>query len=649
MGIFDGFLTLGQDINKQKGSKNSNETEQGVVSEKLPELTLEMDNEALAKLTLKWEKEWTSSDVYAKWQKHGEENDKYWLGEHYNRPELDKRRPYVDNAIFESVETVLPQITRRNPEPMVDPATALEPTPEVLAYAKQVQKKLAEIADLIKLRLKLKRATRHWALSLIGAARMGWDLDKDIPTVSITRPKKLILDPTATVDEDGYTGKRVGEYREMEAGLLITTLEGIGGEEEGIKAVKDLVKEDLGTTVRFIAWDTAEYMCWVMGKKVLLKKKTPHWNYDTQEEAPYTDQGLPQLDAEGKPLMNDVPGVNHFPAPKLPWVFLSVFGTGKQPVDETSLIGQNLANQDAINKRNRQIDKNVDSMNGGMVVSAARSGLDAAKAKTVSQALKNGGTIVIPEGAPADAIARMTAPALPTDVFNDLQDKRNRLKDIFGTRGSTPSGIESESTVRGKIINRGLDTDRIGGGISEYLEQFADDIYNWMVQLLYVYDDEFALKQDKFPIVVSVKEGSLLPKDTTTLANQAIELASAGKMSLIDLFKALDKPNPEELAANVWLELNAPQILFADDPRVQQAIAAMQAPKDKPPSESINFADLTPDAKAQMLAKVGIQADPAALAAYDEHVATQEAEGRKVEAAFNAELKPDKPKTPETK
>ena len=131
--------------------------------------------------------------------------------------------------------------------------------------------------------------------------------------------------------------------------------------------------------------------------------------------------------------------------------------------------------------------------------------------------------------------------------------------------------------------------------------------------------DEYLRKQDKPKIKISVKEGSLLPKDTLTLANQAIELSASGKMSLIDLYKALDYPNPEELAANAWLEVNSPEVLFEKDPRVQKVVQSQQAaqePQDKP-SESISFKDLAPDAKAQMLKKVGIIADPEAIAAYD--------------------------------
>ena len=117
MSILDAFYSLGSSLNKQPG-KSTDDTKQGVVSEKLPELELDMKNEDLAKLTMKWEKKWDTSEVKTKFDKHGEENEKYWLGEHYQRPQMDKSRANVDNALFESLETYLPQMTRRNPEPM---------------------------------------------------------------------------------------------------------------------------------------------------------------------------------------------------------------------------------------------------------------------------------------------------------------------------------------------------------------------------------------------------------------------------------------------------------------------------------------------------------------------------------------------------
>jgi len=631
--ILDAFYSLGQRVNK-RGGKSNGETDQGVVSDKLPELKLEMNNEDISKLTTAWLKKWDESEVKNNWIKKTEENEKYWLGNHFNRPEIDTTRAIMDNAIFEALETYLPRITRRNPEPMVQLAEEIENQEgytEKEKYSKQLQKKLGELSDELKIRLKLKKAGRHWAIYLLGVAKMGWDLDRDIPTLKITRAKKLILDPDSTVDEDGYTGKYIGEYRKMEVGQLKNLLKNIGGEEGYEKTIDDMVKKDeMGTDIQFIEWWTQEYMCWTLGKEVLLKKKNPHWNYDTEK------QGESVVDDYGNEIsgeMQQVKGFNHLPVPAIPYIFLSIFNLGKQPVDDTSLIGQNLANQDRINKRGKQIDKAADSMNGGIVVSLSRSGLSKDQAKGVTKVLRDGGTVAIPDGSPDDAIKRMISPGLPADVYNDLLDTRRRLSDIFGTTGSTASGISNEKTVRGKYTIQNLDTDRIGGGVSEYLEQFADDVYNWMVQLLYVYDDEYSQIPNKPKITISVKEGSLLPKDSTTVANQAIELSAAGKMSVVDLYKRLDYPNPEELAANVWLEANAPELLYVKDERVMQAIQArqeaMNQAEEKSPSMSINLKDLAPDERAQLLAKVNIESDPEAIAAY------QEAKGKKVDASKN--------------
>ena len=627
MTILDSFYSLGKKINKFSGKSEGIETDEGVISDKFPELSLEMKNEDLSKLTQLWKKNWEESAVYSEWIKHCEENEKYWKGEQHQQPKINKNRQQVDNVIFESLETYLPQVTRRNPDPMVYLAKSVEETPDNLNYANDIQKELGEIADELVLRLKLKKAARHWAIYLLGVAKVGWDLDRDIPTTKIIRPRRIILNPEATIDEDGYTGEFIGEHRRLQATIILDTLKNIGGEQDSIKIIKELAKDKSGneamaTEIGFIEWWTDQYMCWTIDGKVLLKRKNPHWNYDTEKEAPYDEMGNPTLDEIGRPAMEKVPGVNHFSVPKKPYLFLSVFNLGKQPIDETSLISQNLSNQDLINKRVRQIDKNADSMNGGMVVSLERSGLTMSGARGVTEALRKGGTIAIPTGSVGEAIQRMSAPGLPGDIYNQLNDTRNRVRDIFGTRGYSTAGLEKDKTVRGKMQSQALDTDRIGGGFSEYLEQLADGIYNWFVQLLYVYNENYLNVPNKPKIKVSVKEGSLLPKDTLTLANQAIELAAQGKMSLIDLYKKLDYPNPEELAANIWLEVNAPETLFSNDPRVQQVIQSRQnpQPEEKPVSESINFKDLPPAGKVQMAAKAGIDLHEEAVAAHDEFI-----------------------------
>jgi len=571
------FISLGDDLNKRP-TDGSDEFKLGVVSEKLPELELTMSDEDIVKLADKWERAWRDSAKKQEWDKMCEENENYWLGKQFDTPKADKNRANVDNAIFESLETFLPQATRRNPEPLVtikstDLPDGGDPTPQQTAYVTKVKRRLTDIADETKLRLKLKKAARHWAIFLIGVVKYGWDLDKDMPAIRVTRPKKLILDPDATIDEDGYTGNRIGEYRKMEASKILAIIGDNEKTEKAKEKINEIAKDDLATEIQFIEWWTPQYFCWKLGNIILLKKKNPHWNYDNEQPAESVDDYGNAV----QEIKTNI-GHNHLPVPSMPYSFLVVYNLGDQPMDKTSLIGQNLANQDRINKRNRQIDKSTDRMIGGMVVSLARSGLTKSQAQNVSEALRRGGTVCIPDGSPREAIDDYQPASLPADVFVQLNDTRNRLRDIFGTTGSTPAGIQNEDTVRGKIITHGLDTDRIGGGITEYLEQLADDIYNWTVQLLYVYDTGFQFIQGAKPprIVVSVKEGSLLPKDSIAIANQAMELAGMNRMSNIDLYKRLDYPNPEEMAANVWLEVNAPQILYRDNPLVQQVIQMQQ-------------------------------------------------------------------------
>lgn len=638
-----GFYSLSDKINKVRGQVAGQESDQGVVSEKFPELTLDMDNGDLITLTEKWNSAWTNSDVYAKFDKRGTDSENYWMNDHFKRGDSNLPRQITDNIIFESLETWLPQVTQHNPEPLVELAAGVPQTPENLAYANDMKLKLADMADELNFRLKLKKGARHWAIYLLGAAKVGWDLEKDIPSTKIIRPARLILDPDSTIDEDGYTGKYIGEHRRLEASVLIQLLEDMDSEQGAVEAVKELVKEDLGTEVGFIEWWTKQYMCWTLGKNVLMKKKNPNWNYPKQIPAPADETtGETPIDQEsGQPQTQEQPGFNHLRAMDFPYRFLSVFNLGKQPVDDTSLITQNLPSQDMLNTTLKQIVKNVAGMNGGIAVSGSLSGLAFEEAADVAKAVRDGGIVYIPQGKVSDALMKLSTPPLPSDVYQHLQDTRVRMKFMFGVQGFQPVQGGGVSAVRSQIMNKNLDDARISGGFTEYLEQWADDLYNLQIQMLYVYDDKYAMliANGNIPprLKVSIKEGSMLPKDSTSIATQAIQLAESNRMSLIDLYKKLEYPNPEEMAANVWLEANAPEILFANDKRVQQAVQMKQqaaaSANQKPPSESINYKDLPPEGQAQLAAKAGITLHPEGIAAHQEHLKSEESKRKQQEQA----------------
>lgn len=548
MGILDGFFSLSKNINRTSEIE-TNETMEGVVSTLAPELELDISDDELIKLKNQWEADWIPySKVLRVVQ---DRNENYWLGKQFGS---DDKSNAVDNLIFEAQETFLPLATRQKAEPVVES----NGSPEGQELAKNVRKMLIYQTDNQKLNLKIKQVVRYWSLYKLGIMKLGWSNRLGDITCAPVRPQKLILDPDSTVSECEYTGEYIGEYRKDTAQNIILKFPKVK------KYIEELVKGKLGTKVQYIEWWTDDYVFWTINDRVMDKTKNPHWVYHEGMEV----------------------GNNHLPHPMKPYVFLSVFNLGLHPADDTNLIEQNIPLQDLVNKRLRQIDKNANRTNGGLAVSGDNFTKD--QAANVSMAVEKGGTIYVPSGDANTAVARLQAPPLPNFVYESLIDYRNELRNIFGTRGSSPQGTINEQTVRGKMMVKAQDTDRIGGGVSVFIEQFMDRVFNWMTQLIYVYYDEphmgyiigreraaeyITIQQSDFvsKLSVSVKEGSMIPRDALSQRNEAIDLWASGGIDPITFFERLDFPNPKEAARNLLLWKMDPMALFAEQPAQGQA------------------------------------------------------------------------------
>lgn len=606
--LISGFLSLSKNINKANESYEA-EHQEGVISELTDELELSMDDEELIELKKDWEKAWAPFEKALAVSQN--DNETYWLGKQYDSEQSNLGHPLVDNLIFESLETFLPIATR----PKADPIVTGDNTPEGEKLADKVRKMLQFWADDKSYNLKLKQVARFWSLYKLGVMKIGWSMQENDITVVSVRPQKLILDPDATIDCAEYTGEYIGEYRKDSARNLIKRFP------KAKKYIEDKCKGKLGTKFQYIEWWTDDYVFWTMDDEVLAKAKNPHWNYEKKEQ---------QTDEMGQQSMGQTPGRNHFPFAKKPYGFLSIFSLGLRPYDDTNIIQQVLPLQDLINKRLRQIDKNADKTNGGLAVSG--DSFTKEQAAGVSKATEKGGTIFVPNGDVNKAVARLQAPPLANFVYESLVDYRNELRNIFGTRGSTPQGTTGEKTVRGKMIIKGQDGDRIGGGISTYLEQFSDAVYNYVVQMMYVYYDEehvatligknrsaeyVQLKSADLicKLSVSVKDGSMIPKDPVTEREEVMNLWSAGAIDPITFFEKLDFPDPRESAQQLYVWKADPGLLF---PEAGQAIAQKQAQAQqaanqpapqapKAPSETLSYRDAPEDIKRQIEQQAGLQ------------------------------------------
>lgn len=469
----------------------------------------------------------------------------YWIGkqETDEAEQVQGNRPLVDNLIFEAVETFIPIATRANPDPLV----SADPSDAGQKLAHDIKEAIVHEADRMKFRKILKRVLRHWIIYKLGVLYHSYDEALDRIECEAINPKRMIFDKDGWIDEGGnFRGEYLGHKMQNTAERMIELFP------KKKKEILEKAKGKMGTKLEYISWwyhGTDNF--YTMDDNIVLGKfKNPHWNYDSKE--------------------GDVEGTNHLDEPSAPYTFLAVFSTGLQPHDETSLISQNIGLQDMVNRRYRQIDDNVRKMNNGLVVSNKFTDSQASQA---ASALARGTAIRAAGDDVTKSVMRLPAPALPPQLFEMLNDGREQIKNIFGTSGSTPSGLNREETARGKILVNQLDTSRIGGGITEYLEQVADTTYNWWVQFMFVHwtDPHFIIasgmiggsnliqiKNTNFleikQLNITVKEGSLIPKDPLTQRNEAMDLWSANAIDPINLAKKLDMPDPENYAERliIW-------------------------------------------------------------------------------------------------
>lgn len=604
--LTDGYFSLADNTNKIEGET----TPEGLLGEAYDELDLSISDEELVLLANQWKKNWDGSKAKTDFLKKADQNERFWLG-HQDKDwdyEHNQDVPEMDNIIFEALETFLPQATKSNPEPTV----YSDPDSELLAT--NVRQMLITLTDSLKIKLKVKQAVRYWSLYQLGVMKVGFSMKENEISVHAVRPQKLILEPEASIDVAHYTGYYIGESRIARASDLIQRFKG----KEDV--INKNASDKTASLIEYIEWWTDDYVFWTLNNELLGKAKNPHWNYSQKQTV---------INEMGMPVTQDIPPYNHFIHPKKPYAFLSVFNLGKKPVDETSLISQSISSQLMINKRIKQITTNAESANNSLAVSGDFFTKD--QAKQAADAKRSGQAIWVPTGDVNKAIANLPAQPLPSFIYEQLVDTRNEMRGVFGITGLTSQGIKGEETVRGKIIVKEQDASRIGGGVVEYIEQFYDEIYNWLVQLMAVYYQEpkivsilgqqqavevLQLQASDFTakLVVTVKEGSLIPKDPLVKYNRDIDLYQMGALSLIDLLKSAEIPNAEQVAESALLwnfvkqGLLPPQILFPNFPMAPMPVQGMeQGGNPQGTNPASNPADTASAQSAPQLSSVPIQ------------------------------------------
>lgn len=531
---------VGDDTNK---IKDSQDVEEGIASDYEDDLELPMSDEELLQLKQEWENK--SNGYYPKIKARQNRNKLYLKGRQRNFTS-DEDRVVPKNLLFEATATFVPASLAENPEPVV----FSDNTDEGKAASNDLKTMLQYHADILGMRQKLGIMVWQWSEYFIGAVKHGWQPqidpitseDKGDITTELRKPQNLVLDPDGYVDEFGDFHGWIGDRIEKSAKWFI----------EKFPKHKDYitlkVNEKLGTLITATEWWTDEYCFTTFHDVVLDKHKNEFFNY--QEGAP-----------------------NHFAAPKKPFTFLSVFSLQEEPYDFTNLIEQNIPNQDRINDRDDQISKNLASGNNAIAISG-----QSFNSETAGQAVQTfyeEGMLLIPDGN-MEAVKRIPASALPSGILETQESDMQSLRQVYGTSGLIPSNNPDEA-VRNNILDTEHDSSRIGGGVGDRLEVTAKNIFNWWTQLYAVFYDlphygavmgnaaaveyvQLTAQNLQRKFVVTVAPNSMAPKDESAERQQALTLAQEGFLDPINLFKALNDPDPVNTAKMVTMFRTNPQL-----------------------------------------------------------------------------------------
>lgn len=536
---------ISNDTNKTDFNRNT--IPEGPVSDKYGALTLDMSDEELLKLREEWEKRYAPYE--SKIKEIFTRNKESYIGKRPNGQWLtDNELPIAANLQFEAEETFLASALSKNPEPVV----YSDDTPEGDTISRSVRVMLQYHADQLVLRRKLALMVRQWSIYHLGVLKHGWNKQVSDVTIDNRKIQDFVFDPAGYVDAYGdfigYLGERIKVTAEKLTELF----------PEHKSYITESVKGAMGTEVQYTEWWSADdsYTFITYRDKVLDKYKNPYFKYPEQIMSP-----------EGEPMEGMMTEArNHFAVPKKPYTFLSVFSLQEQPHDITSLVEQNIPNQNRIRRRTEQVDYNTNAANNAYAFSADNFNEETAKQAAAARA--KGNPILVPSGKPmGEAIMPLNAQDLPRTVFNELEIAKTDLRQSWGILGMTTQPANEDTTARGQILNQQNDSTRIGGGIGNAIEQVADNVFNWLTQLYYVFYDEqhFAAVMGTaksleyvtlsnsmltIPLLVSVSPDSLRPRDQITEINLAQALFDKGVIGPKTLLKMLSFPSPDEAAAD---------------------------------------------------------------------------------------------------
>lgn len=340
---------------------------------------------------------------------------------------------------------------------------------------------------------------------------------------------------------------------------------------------------------------------------------------------------------------------NYFDSPRKPYIFATVFNNENTPIGRTDMITLSAELQRGIDKRKMDIDENCELANGILKVDA--SVMPKADAQRIRFETKG---IIWGKGV-AQGVIREVGQNLPQMVFDDMIDSRSEIDNIMAASSAFRGEREGQETKAGRLALIQQSYLRLNE-LVQVVDFLSHEIFSWGMQLAKTRYTEYhyakwmgregareviELIQDDFETgsEVTIIAGKTLPVDDEFKFEQAQNDVAAGYISPVDYLDIAQYDNSKELSKNAVAYKINPLEAVGIGPEEAAKLAPPQKSEEKAPSVSISYADLPPDAQVQLLAKIGIQANPEIIVA--ERMADMERGKQELEIKKQAGKKPE--------
>lgn len=346
---------------------------------------------------------------------------------------------------------------------------------------------------------------------------------------------------------------------------------------------------------------------------------------EVETNSPQTVEGeIPPNEGHSEPQTYKAYNFNYFNQPRKPYIWATILNNENSPIGRTDFITMAIPLQLAIDSRKQDIGKNCELVNGIIKVDAEV--MSKADAQSLAYEAKG---IIWGKGVVA-GVSRETGTPLPQMVFDDMLDSRQEIDNIMAASSAFRGEREGQETKAGRLaliqqsflrLNELVQVvDFVYGELFGWFYQLAKTRYTephiakWTgkdkaVEMIELMQDDFETGSE-----VQVIKGKTLPVDSEFRFERAQKDVEQGFISPIDYMEEAGYPNPKDLAKNAQVYKLNPNVATGITPEEMAELAPEQK-EEKPPNVSISYKDLPPDAQVQLLAQIGIEANPEILVA----------------------------------